>query len=207
MKSKDDLISEADSSRKLLHILSLCEEARQVLDGEKVCSYPYLNGEFGSEEKRTAFLSDWLHDALTYLEERGIEHGILKPEKPVSGYRPAITVNISAAGCVSKQQAMLLALKGGAMGVAYASGGIIAGGAGDGIIAGGRTVPSSVDDPCLEWNNASTLPPVACELLLDIDGKPTVGFRTSYVTNKDSTMSYRLADNSQVEGRFRWTYP
>lgn len=44
MKSKDDLISEGDSSRKLLHILSHCEEARQVLDGEKVCSYPYLNG-------------------------------------------------------------------------------------------------------------------------------------------------------------------
>lgn len=104
----------------------------------------------------------------------------------------------AVAGCVSKEQAMRRALKDCIPEGVYIN---------RGIIAAGRVAPSSVEDPSLEWNSASTLPPVACELLLDIDGKPTIGFRTSYVTNKDSSMSYRLADNSEVEGRFRWTYP
>lgn len=56
-------------------------------------------------------------------------------------------------------------------------------------------------------NGADQLPPVACPLLIEVDGALVKAERTEFVQHRGQDMVYRLADGSTLLGRFRWTYP
>jgi hypothetical protein len=57
-------------------------------------------------------------------------------------------------------------------------------------------------------NPASSLPPVACPIVIELPGQGLKrAERTGFVTHKDNQMEYALADGSKIIGRFRWTYP
>lgn len=56
-------------------------------------------------------------------------------------------------------------------------------------------------------NPADRLPPVACPLMIEVDGNLVKAERTEFVQHRGQDMVYRLADGSTLLGRFRWTYP
>lgn len=57
-------------------------------------------------------------------------------------------------------------------------------------------------------NSASSLPPVACPIVIELPGQGLKrAERTGFVTHKDNQMEYAPADGSKIIGRFRWTYP
>lgn len=69
-------------------------------------------------------------------------------------------------------------------------------------------------DPLRNWqqyehlNSASSLPPVACPIVIKVPGQGILrAERTGFVTHKDNQMEYILADGSKIIGRFCWTYP
>lgn len=57
-------------------------------------------------------------------------------------------------------------------------------------------------------NSASSLPPVACPIVIELPGQGLKrAERTGFVTHKDNQMEYVLTDGSKIIGRYRWTYP
>lgn len=62
-------------------------------------------------------------------------------------------------------------------------------------------------DDVSHLNAASLLPPVACPLLIEVDGRLRRAERTGIIANKADGMEYRLDDGSLIYGRFPWTYP
>lgn len=56
-------------------------------------------------------------------------------------------------------------------------------------------------------NPADQLPPVACPLVIEVDGQLIRAERTEFVQHRGHDMNYRLADGSVLRGRFAWTYP
>lgn len=57
-------------------------------------------------------------------------------------------------------------------------------------------------------NSASSLPPVACPIVIELPGQGLKrAERTGFVAHKDNQMEYALADGSKIIGRYRWTYP
>lgn len=62
-------------------------------------------------------------------------------------------------------------------------------------------------DEATTLNGADQLPPVACPLMIEVDGNLVKAERTEFVQHRGQDMVYRLADGSTLLGRFRWTYP
>lgn len=63
------------------------------------------------------------------------------------------------------------------------------------------------DEPTIQLNPADQLPPVACPLLIDVEGSLVKAERTEFVQHRGQDMVYRLVDGSTLLGRFQWTYP
>ncbi len=64
------------------------------------------------------------------------------------------------------------------------------------------------DNQGLHLNTPEKLAPVDCPLLIEIrPGDLVAATRTSFITNRDRQMEYRLEDGSVITGRYRWTYP
>lgn len=61
----------------------------------------------------------------------------------------------------------------------------------------------------MHFNDASTLPPVGCQLLIELDdGERLLAVRTSYVNSRSDDLEYQLVKYDRViKGRFNWTYP
>lgn len=62
----------------------------------------------------------------------------------------------------------------------------------------------------LHLNPDSLLPPVDCPLLIEVaPGVFKKALRETYVKrkNKEGSLIFRLEDGTEIEGRFRWTYP
>jgi hypothetical protein len=75
-------------------------------------------------------------------------------------------------------------------------------------------------EPGYEFNAPERLATVGCDLIIKLPAGTKMGedvvltneritpaFRTSYLTDKNGEMEYRLPDNSLIHGRFPWTYP
>lgn len=60
---------------------------------------------------------------------------------------------------------------------------------------------------CPHLNPASQLPPVGCPLIIEVHGRLLRAERTSFVQSRDHELAYRLADGTEITGRFCWTYP
>ena len=59
----------------------------------------------------------------------------------------------------------------------------------------------------VQLNPEGHLPPVACPLLIEVDGELVRAERTGFVEQKDRQLEYRLDSGRTVIGRYRWTYP
>lgn len=75
-------------------------------------------------------------------------------------------------------------------------------------------------EPGYEFNAPERLATVGCDLIIKLPAGTKMGedvvltneritpaFRTSYLTDKNGEMEYRLPDNSLIQGRFWWTFP
>ena len=58
-----------------------------------------------------------------------------------------------------------------------------------------------------EWNNPERLPPVACPLVINVNGEAVRATRISHLSDKNGQMDYRLAAGDVIRGRFPWSYP
>jgi hypothetical protein len=58
-----------------------------------------------------------------------------------------------------------------------------------------------------EFNRPENLPPVACPLVLNIQGATVRGQRISHLSNRAGKMDYRLESGDIIKGRFPWSYP
>ena len=57
-------------------------------------------------------------------------------------------------------------------------------------------------------NRPGILPPVDCPLLIEVPGLGLVrATRPAFVTDKGNDLTYRLEDDTELVGRFPWTYP
>lgn len=56
-------------------------------------------------------------------------------------------------------------------------------------------------------NQPDHLPPVGCELLIEVDGTLVRAHRTGFISDRNRDMHYKLEDGEILVGRFRWTYP
>ncbi|MCQ4311741.1 hypothetical protein NAV33_07505 [Pseudomonas stutzeri] len=63
-----------------------------------------------------------------------------------------------------------------------------------------------VVDP-VHLNPADQLPPVACPLLIHVEGELIRAERTAFIASRERAMVYQLEDGRRIEGRFPWTYP
>lgn len=76
-----------------------------------------------------------------------------------------------------------------------------------GVIFPERKAEPVAREPQTSLNPADRLPPVACPLMIEVDGNLVKAERTEFVQHRGQDMVYRLADGSTLLGRFRWTYP
>lgn len=53
----------------------------------------------------------------------------------------------------------------------------------------------------------TTLPPVDCPLLIEVDGVLLRAERPRFIEDKANDMIYTLTTGETLTGRFRWTYP
>jgi len=56
-------------------------------------------------------------------------------------------------------------------------------------------------------NPADHLPPVACPIVIEVDGKLLRAERTGFIEQRDRSMEYELGDGSKILGRHPWTFP
>ena len=58
-------------------------------------------------------------------------------------------------------------------------------------------------------NHSSTLPPVGCQLLIELDdNERLLAVRTGYISNQSDDLEYKLVKYDRViKGRFNWMYP
>ena len=57
-------------------------------------------------------------------------------------------------------------------------------------------------------NAATTLPPVGCPLLIEVEpGKLVHAQRPQFVEHRGNDLTYRLSDGTEIHGQYRWTYP
>ena len=53
----------------------------------------------------------------------------------------------------------------------------------------------------------SSLPPVGCDLLIEVANRAVLVERKTYVTSKDAEVTYTTKTGREIVGRFNWTYP
>lgn len=58
-----------------------------------------------------------------------------------------------------------------------------------------------------EWNKPERLPPVACPLVINVNGAAIKAHRVSHLSDRSGQMDYRLASGDLITGRFEWSYP
>lgn len=56
-------------------------------------------------------------------------------------------------------------------------------------------------------NPADHLPPVACPIVIEVDGELLRAERTGFIEQRDSSMEYGLQSGEKILGRYKWTYP
>lgn len=59
----------------------------------------------------------------------------------------------------------------------------------------------------MHLNHETTLPPVDCPLLIQVDGQMVRAFRPTFVEDRRDELTYELADGTLLSGKFPWTYP
>lgn len=58
-----------------------------------------------------------------------------------------------------------------------------------------------------EFNSASRLPPVGCNLVIMVGNTEMVAVRTGYIEDRRDAMEYKLeATGELIIGRFEWRY-
>lgn len=62
-----------------------------------------------------------------------------------------------------------------------------------------------------EWNKPERLPPVACPLVINVNGRAVRATRISHISDKNGQMDYLIDNGSarpvEITGRFPWSYP